>query len=276
MKDWRITRVLTTMADTFLTRRVTRSAAEIAYYMVMALFPVIICMYDLLALILRDPTAVLRIVETLVLPRETQALVSEFLIYVSGNTSQVMFIAALFVMITSASAAFRAMAAIVSEIHGDKRFGIVSSTVVSVAFSVAFLLVLYLCILLMLTGKHFLLWLDALMPRVSIVWSWTWLRFLVLFAILLMMILVLYRLTTPRRTSHRVLPGALFSAVGIVVMSILLSWLIGNSAKYSLVYGSLASVVILLFWFQVFGLLLILGVVLNHALEVTAPPDKET
>lgn len=276
MKDWRITRVLTTMADTFLTRRVTRSAAEIAYYMVMALFPVIICMYDLLALILRDPTAVLRIVETLVLPRETQALVSEFLIYVSGNTSQVMFIAALFVMITSASAAFRAMAAIVSEIHGDKRFGIVSSTVVSVAFSVAFLLVLYLCVLLMLTGKHFLLWLDALMPRVSIVWSWTWLRFLVLFAILLMMILVLYRLTTPRRTSHRVLPGALFSAVGIVVMSILLSWLIGNSAKYSLVYGSLASVVILLFWFQVFGLLLILGVVLNHALEVTAPPDKET
>ena len=276
MKDWRITRVLTTMADTFLTRRVTRSAAEIAYYMVMALFPVIICMYDLLALILRDPTAVLRIVETLVLPRETQALVSEFLNYVSGNTSQVMFIAALFVMITSASAAFRAMAAIVGEIHGDKRFGIVRNTVVSIIFSVTFLLVLYLCILLMLTGKHFLLWLDALMPRVSIVWPWTWLRFLVLFAILLMMILVLYRLTTPRRTSHRVLPGALFSAVGIVVMSILLSWLIGSSAKYSLVYGSLASVVILLFWFQVFGLLLILGVVLNHALEVTAPPDKET
>ena len=276
MKDWRITRVLATMADTFLTRRVTRSAAEIAYYMVMALFPVIICMYDLLALILRDPTAVLHIVETLVLPRETQALVSEFLNYVSGNTSQVMFIAALFVMITSASAAFRAMAAIVGEIHGDQRFGIVRNTVVSIIFSVTFLLVLYLCILLMLTGKHFLLWLDALMPRVSIVWSWTWLRFLVLFAILLMMILVLYRLTTPRRTSHRVLPGALFSAVGIVVMSILLSWLIGSSAKYSLVYGSLASVVILLFWFQVFGLLLILGVVLNHALEVTAPPDKET
>ena len=72
------------------------------------------------------------------------------------------------------------------------------------------------------------------------------------------------------------LPGAVFSAVAIVCMSILLSWLIGNSTKYSLVYGSLASVVILLFWFQAFGLLLILGVVLNHALEVTAPPDTET
>ena len=147
------------------------------------------------------------------------------------------------------------------------------STIVSVAFSVAFLLVLYLCILLMLTGKHFLLWLDALLPHVSIVWSWTWLRFLILFAILLMMILILYRLTTPRRPQHRVLPGAVFSAVAIVCMSILLSWLIGNSTKYSLVYGSLASAVILLFWFQAFGLLLILGVLLNHALEVTAEQE---
>lgn len=277
MKNWRITRVLMSMADTFLARRVTRSAAELAYCMVMALFPAIICMYDLLALILRDPTAVLRIVETLVLPRETQALVSEFLTYVSGNTSEVMFFAALFVMITSASAAFRAMAAIVGEIHGAKRFGgVVRSTIVSVIFSVAFLLVLYLCILLMLTGKHFLLWLDALLPHVSIVWSWTWLRFLILFAILLLMILILYRLTTPRRPQHRVLPGAVFSTVAIVCMSILLSWLIGRSTKYSLVYGSLASVVILLYWFQAFGLLLILGVVLNHALEVTAPPDTET
>lgn len=274
MKNWRITRVLMSMADTFLARRVTRSAAELAYCMVMALFPAIICIYDLLALILRDPAAVLRIVETLVLPRETQALVSDFLTYVSGNTSEVMFFAALLVMITSASAAFRAMAAIVGEIHGGKRFGIVRSTIVSVAFSVAFLLVLYLCILLMLTGKHFLLWLDALLPHVSIVWSWTWLRFLILFAILLMMmILILYRLTTPRRPQHRVLPGAVFSAVAIVCMSILLSWLIGNSTKYSLVYGSLASAVILLFWFQAFGLLLILGVLLNHALEVTAEQE---
>jgi len=273
LKNWRITRVLMSMADTFLARRVTRSAAELAYCMVMALFPAIICIYDLLALILRDPAAVLRIVETLVLPRETQALVSDFLTYVSGNTSEVMFFAALLVMITSASAAFRAMAAIVGEIHGGKRFGIVRSTIVSVAFSVAFLLVLYLCILLMLTGKHFLLWLDALLPHVSIVWSWTWLRFLILFAILLMMILILYRLTTPRRPQHRVLPGAVFSAVAIVCMSILLSWLIGNSTKYSLVYGSLASAVILLFWFQAFGLLLILGVLLNHALEVTAEQE---
>ena len=40
------------MADTFLARRVTRSAAELAYYMVMALFPAIICMYVINSLLL--------------------------------------------------------------------------------------------------------------------------------------------------------------------------------------------------------------------------------
>ena len=71
-------------------------------------------------------------------------------------------------------------------------------------------------------------------------------------------------------------PGRGVFRRGDRVHEYLLSWLIGRSTKYSLVYGSLASVVILLFWFQAFGLLLILGVVLNHALEMTAPPDTET
>jgi len=81
------------------------------------------------------------------------------------------------------------------------------------------------------------------------------------------------RLPTGPGRGHGAWRGAVFSAVAIVCMSILLSWLIGNSTKYSLVYGSLASAVILLFWFQAFGLLLILGVLLNHALEVTAEQE---
>ena len=78
MKNWRITRVVMSMADTFLARRVTRSAAELAYCMVMALFPAIICMYDLLALILRDPTAVLRIVSAEAFPLDPHITVTAF------------------------------------------------------------------------------------------------------------------------------------------------------------------------------------------------------
>ena len=50
-------------------------------------------------------------------------------------------------------------------------------------------------------------------------------------------------------------------------MSILFSWLFGRSAKYSLVYGSLASVVILMFWFNMFSTLILLGYAFNRAME---------
>ena len=45
--------------------------------------------------------------------------------------------------------------------------------------------------------------------------------------------------------------------------SILFSWFIGMSSKYSLVYGSLASVIILLLWLYLCGNILILGNVFN-------------
>ena len=53
--------------------------------------------------------------------------------------------------------------------------------------------------------------------------------------------------------------GALLAAAALVAATALFSRLIGLSARYSLVYGSLASVVILLVWLYLCGNLLILG-----------------
>lgn len=275
MKNWRVTKIAVSVFRTYVDKRLPRSAAELAYYMVLALFPAIICVYDLLALIFSDPATVMSVVESLVLPLETSELISEFLQYVSGNTNDVMFVVALGVMVTSAATAYRAFAAIVGEIQGARRFHGVSNFLVSFAFSFAFLLAVFLCILLIMTGRHFLNLLDEVLPWVSIGGWWAWLRFVLLFFILLTMILGLYRLTVAPGCARRLLPGACFSAVGISAMSILFSWLIGRSAKYPLVYGSLASVVILLFWLNVFSLLLVLGSAFNHALEETEPPLPE-
>lgn len=269
MKDWRVTKIAVSMVRIFAEKRLPRSAAALAYYMVLTLFPAIICIYDLLALVFRDPGNVLTVVESLVLPRETSDLISDFLQYVAGNTNDVLFVVALTVMVTSAAAVFRTFSAFSMELQGARRFGPVSNTVVSFLFSLAFLLAVFVCIVLILTGQHFLDLLDEVLPWACVGGWWGWLRFILLFAILLLMILTLYRLASPRERHHLLLPGAFFAAVCIAAMSILFSWLFGRSAKYSLVYGSLASVVILMFWFNMFSTLLLLGCVFNSALEKT-------
>ncbi|MFR6185414.1 MAG: YhjD/YihY/BrkB family envelope integrity protein [Lawsonibacter sp.] len=53
----------------------------------------------------------------------------------------------------------------------------------------------------------------------------------------------------------------LLSAAALVACSVLFSWFIGMSSRYSLVYGSLASLIILLVWLYFCGNILLLGAV---------------
>ena len=57
------------------------------------------------------------------------------------------------------------------------------------------------------------------------------------------------------------------AAATMVGASVVFGWFVGRFANYSLVYGSLASVVVLLVWLYLCGNILILGSVVNHVRE---------
>lgn len=61
--------------------------------------------------------------------------------------------------------------------------------------------------------------------------------------------------------------SSLGAALAIVAASVLFSWFIGMSSRYALVYGSLASLIILLVWLYLCGNLLLLGTVVGRVLE---------
>ena len=92
---------------------------------------------------------------------------------------------------------------------------------------------------------------------------------------LLILLWMLYRLTVSRDRKRRQLPGAIFASLGMAALSIAFSWLFGHSSRYPIVYGSLASVIILLLWFDSLGLLMTLGCAFNEALELTRKPPAE-
>ena len=60
-----------------------------------------------------------------------------------------------------------------------------------------------------------------------------------------------------------ILTGAVLASAAMVGASVLFSWFIGLSSRYSLIYGSLASVIILLVWLYLCGNIIILGNVFN-------------
>ncbi len=58
--------------------------------------------------------------------------------------------------------------------------------------------------------------------------------------------------------------GALFTTVSWLVVTVLYSYYINNIARYNLVYGNLANIVILLFWFYILAYIFVIGLYLNR------------
>ena len=58
--------------------------------------------------------------------------------------------------------------------------------------------------------------------------------------------------------------GALFTTVSWLIVTVIFSYYINNIAKYNLVYGNLANIVILLFWFYILAYIFVMGLCLNR------------
>ena len=68
--------------------------------------------------------------------------------------------------------------------------------------------------------------------------------------------------------------SSLVCALALVTASALFSWFIGLSSRYSLVYGSLVSIIILLVWLYFCGQILFLGIVFTSVWYRRWPEGK--
>lgn len=78
-----------------------------------------------------------------------------------------------------------------------------------------------------------------------------------------------YSLPLKKMKFREILPGSLFGAVGMLVVTIVYSSYVNFSVNYDIIYGSLASFVALLFWFYFLSWALCLGIVVNKVWKDT-------
>ncbi|SBW11790.1 YihY family protein [uncultured Eubacteriales bacterium] len=253
------------LVELYFSKRIARSAAALAYFLILTFFPVLICVNAFIGLLHLDVNMVMLAAEPF-LPTESLGVLGDYLGYITENQSTGLLIAGLGVTIFSASSAFRTLMSTMDELYDRNSYTGVWQVVASFAFSVLLLVTIYLSIVVLLTGE----WLFSLLinflhlDAASLPWDWQWMRFLLLFALVLFFVLLVYRVSAPRgKPRPPVLTGGILASITLVGASILFSWFIGLSSRYSLVYGSLASVIILLAWLYLCGNILMLGNVFN-------------
>jgi len=263
----RAVRVVRGMAEIFIRKHVARSAAALSYYLTISIFPLLICLSAILGSFQIQESDAFAFLEGII-STEAFSAISEFLRYVGSNRSDLMFIIGVIAMLTSSSAAFRSFTGIMGEIQGKMRFSGLRKGIFSFIFSIALLAAIYVSALVIMSGGWLIQILEDNFGFGRFLSVWTWIRFFILFFILFAIIFGVYLVSAPKETRrmHR-LPGAFCSSVVLVVASVAFSRLISASLRYAILYGSLASFVILMIWLYVCGIILIMGNVLNISLH---------
>ena len=246
---------------------VARSAAALSYFLILTLFPLLIWLHSFIGRFHLDLAPLLSSLGQ-VLPQGVLALLEEYLAYVAAVQSPALLWASLFTLLFSASAGLRTLFLTLGELFHVRRHHGLGHIFLSVVLAALFLVTIYLSVTVIFTGDWFFRLLERQLPRGLLPLSalgalWRWLRYLLLFCFLLLMVLTLYRVGVPPSHLNRraALGTALATALALAACSAVFSWFIGLSSRYALVYGSLASLVILLVWLYVCGYVLLLGAV---------------
>ncbi|MCL2661875.1 MAG: YihY/virulence factor BrkB family protein [Oscillospiraceae bacterium] len=247
----------------FINYPIGRSAAALSYYLTLTVFPFLICASAIIGIVNLQETDALTILEG-VIPEAAIDTLSDYFDYITNSRTELMLTIGLAAMLTSSSAAFRSFTGITGEIQGKMRFTGLWRWVISFIFSILLLVAIYASALIVLSGEWLTGFLELHFDIIELTAIWNWTRFLLLFFLLFAVIYSVYLISAPKHATRMSrLPGALTAAIVLVIASMLFSQLITFSIRYEVLYGSLASFVILMVWLYTCALILIMANVIN-------------
>ena len=246
----------------YFDRRVPQAAACFAYFVLLTVFPVLICVSSILGALDIDIVSLMGQLQS-ILPESALSLLSSYLRYFSQHESLAFFVAGLAACWFSAAGAFRTIARVILDVYEDVSQTVVRGFVTSFVFPLALLVTVDVSVFVVVTGQKTLASLTERFPflhTAADLWAWT--RYVLLFAIFCLFLLAVLNMAAPRGTPRLpVLVSSVVSSLALVVSSAVFSWFIGMSSRYSLVYGSLVSLIVLLLWLYLCGQILFLGIV---------------
>jgi len=262
MEKYPIIGFVAQIVQTYQRRRVSRSAAEFAYFLTLSIFPLLICAIAILASFEISVTGLLDDIWA----ADVLDAVFDYVEHVGHVPSGFIISISVVVIVTSGSAAFRAVAKSMVDIQGCPRYAGIWGFLFSLAFSLVLLFTIYFSVLMITTGGWLMETIEDLTGIFGLARFWSRIRFVLLFVVGVVVVHFLYLFTAPREPKIRRLPGAILSTLALVLGSMIFSIFMGASVRYPLIYGSLASFILLMVWAYLCGNILIVGNLFNYTL----------
>lgn len=240
-------------------------SAQSAFFMTISFIPLIILLLSLLKFLPFSTDVILSGIIS-VFPGGAKELVKSVLTE-SFNKS-----GAAVISITAVSTLWAASLGVFSVVDGLSKIfsasrprGVISGRIMSLFYTIVFLVILVLCLLLFVFGNIIT---DRLTAGSGVAALFVSSRLFIGFIILTALFLTMYVIVPHRKTKLLTqLPGALVCAVGWIGFSYLFSYYYTDLSNYSYLYGSLSVIVFFMLWIFVCIYILFLGAEINNCME---------
>lgn len=255
------------MAQRYFDHHVARDSAALTYYLLFALFPLLIFLSNLVGMMSLDINQFLAWLHPL-MPQEALEIIEQYLIYVSRDSSRQLL---WFSLIFSIYFPYRAASALMGSVR--KAYGAQPPThfwryqFKLLLYTLCLIVIIVLSIALSVVGGRVLNFVSGYISLSDgFIELWSRLRFAVLGFFVFFAIALMYALAQESRTMNRIWPGAAASLVMWLALSFLFSFYVENIARYSVIYGTLGAVIVLLLWLYLAAMMLIMGAEFNSVL----------
>ena len=253
--------IISEVGRRFFSHGVGRNAAALSYYLLFAIFPLLVLTSLLVGLLHVDIASTTALLSR-VIPADVVDVIESYLQYISGLRSpRILW----FCMVFSIWFPMRAINSLTFAIR--RAYGRpapknqLRNEFLLLLAALVLILVISFSLLLIVIGRR-VLELAARFVTLSgtFITLWNYGRFAILFFIIFCSVAAVYPLALGRRLPWRdVVPGVLISVFGGTLLSAAFSYYVEHFGKYSILYGSIATIVVVLLWLYMTSNILILG-----------------
>lgn len=244
-------------------------AAQIAFFMMLSLTPTLIVLSQLLGFLDISLDTLYDIASKYVIP-ETAKLLINLLSIKSAKTVNIVLI------VTALWAASRTQFAIrrianYTYSSGKTTGGFWKERIRSLETMAITLFTLAFVVVISVYGKTiFEVIAGRILDDTIIDTLWTFLRWPAAFALYFLMVTYIYFMISYDQMNIRdILPGSILGSVGMLAVTIFYSLYTNYAVNYDVIYGSLSSIVALMFWFYFLSWTLCLGILMNKVWKDT-------
>ena len=240
-------------------------AAQLAYYFLLAIFPLLIFLLTLVPLFQIDQEMIVTFIEDYA-PAEISGMLTGIIDDVMTSSGGGLLSIGLIATLWSASNGMTALMNafnVAYDIEDNRNFFI--SKGLSIFFTIILTLSVLLTFVLIVFGGqigNLMFGVIGLDDQFSTIWNLV--RSILPVLLVFIVFLIMY-LTAPniKVKLKSVVPGTIFTTIAFLVASWGFSVYVSGFGNYSATYGSIAGVIILIFWLYITGVIIILGAQIN-------------